>query len=108
MLNNVKILSTCEIERYKNPFYWYVTYKRRIVMTKIDGFNGDFQAKYNQTTNVKKGGEQQKAPNSLFGGNNSFSDFDNKMSLFTNSQFNKNLKPDGGGRDFGFFDNLKG
>ena len=77
-------------------------------MAKIDGFNGDFQAKGNQTTNVKKGSEQQKAPNSLFGGNNSFSDFDNKMSLFTNSQFNKNLKPDGGGRDFGFFDNLKG
>ena len=77
-------------------------------MAKIDGFNGDFQRNDKLPQPARTDGEQKKAPNSLFGGNASFNDFDNKMSLFTNTQFNKNLKPDGGGRDFGFFDNLKG
>lgn len=73
-------------------------------MTKIDGFNGDFH-KGGQGQTAKASGEH-KAANSLFG-KDTFGDIDNKMSLFANAQFNKNLKPDGGGRDFGFFDNLK-
>ncbi len=73
-------------------------------MTKIDGFNGDFHKGKQPQAAKTEGG--QKVANSLFG-KDTFGDIDNKMSLFTNTQFNKNLKPDGGGRDFGFFDNLR-
>lgn len=73
-------------------------------MTKINGFNGDFN-KDNQG-HPAKAGQPQKAANSLFG-KDPFVDIDNKMSLFANTQFNQNLKPDGSGKDFGFFDNLR-
>lgn len=73
-------------------------------MTKINGFNGDFH-KDNQGQSAKMG-QPQKPANSLFG-KDPFVDIDNKMSLFANAQFNQNLKPDGTGKDFGFFDNLR-